>query len=241
MKKTKENDLTKNNLKGCVKSVKENTYKATEKSGKVIKNKIYYDGTNNIYEVFDTKGYIIESAIFSSESVFLKGNCKYDIEYNIIEYDIYTSDGSLLFKHSHEYDVIGNIKEESIYSVDDCLLCKYFYKYDTKGNKIESICYDDNGSLVFKYTHRYDFKGNEIEWIRFNSDESFDGRFTYKYNAEGYETERNWYNSDGSLYEKNIFKYDPAQNENWVKKIEFLIENDFEIPETITERKIQYY
>ena len=109
------------------------------------------------------------------------------------------------------------LKNQSQYrNIFELFAFKDIKKYDNKGNIIEDVDYKDGSFLSSKKTFKYDDKGNEIE--------------------------ESWYKSDGSLWmaHNQIYEYDSKSN--WIKKIEFKVENEvFKIPTTITEREIQYY
>ena len=131
----KKNDLTEENLKGKVKSIKETTYKAVDKFGQIEKG----DVLNNYFNIYNEKG-------------------------NKIEDNFYDSDGNLSSKDTYEYDEKGNNIEKNNYDSDGSLNSKTTYKYDKKGNKIEDNSYDSDGSLNSKTTYKYDEKGNMIEY-----------------------------------------------------------------------------
>ena len=138
----KKNDLTEENLKGKVKSIKETTYKAIEKFGQIEKGDVLYDVFNDpfITIIYNEKG-------------------------DRIEENHYNSDGSLDYKVTYKYDENGNKIEGNIYFSDGSLLEKYTYKYDEKGNIIEKNRYNSNGSLDEKYTYKYEYDKNN-NWIQ---------------------------------------------------------------------------
>lgn len=105
-KKTeKKNDLTEENLKGKVKSIKETTYKAVDKFGQIEKG----DVLNNYFNIYNEKG-------------------------NKIEDNFYDSDGNLSSKDTYEYDEKGNMIEENWYESDGSLYEKHTYKYEYDKN-----------------------------------------------------------------------------------------------------------
>ena len=161
----KKNDLTEENLKGKVKSIKENTYEAVEKFGKIEKGNVFYDG-------------------FSSPSTII-----YNEKRDKIEQNNYNSDSRLDSKTTYKYDEKGNNIEKNNYYSDGSLNYKTTYKYDEKGNMIEANFYNSDGSLSFKLTYKYDEKGNMIEATYYNSDGRLDSKTTYKYE---YDKNNNW-------------------------------------------------
>ena len=188
----KKNDLTEENLKGKVKSIKETLYEAVDKFGQIEKGNWF----NNYFTIYDKKG-------------------------NIIEENDYDSDGSLNSKTTYKYDEKGNKIEENDYDSDGRLSYKYTYKYDEKGNIIEENHYDSDGRLRSKYTYKYDKKGNMIEANFYNSDGSLSFKFTYKYDEKGNMIEVTYYDSDGSLNYKTTYKYEYDKNNNWTQKIQY--------------------
>ena len=209
----KKNDLTEENLKGKVKSIKENTYEAVEKFGKIEKGNVFYDG-------------------FSSPSTII-----YNEKRDKIEQNNYNSDSRLDSKTTYKYDEKGNNIEKNNYYSDGRLSYKYTYKYDEKGNNIEKNNYYSDGSLNYKTTYKYDEKGNMIEANFYNSDGSLSFKLTYKYDEKGNMIEATYYNSDGRLDSKTTYKYEYDKNNNWTQRIQY--RNT--IPLNITERIIEYY
>ena len=160
----KKNDLTEENLKGKVKSIKETLYEAVDKFGQIEKGNVLYDAFTFPFTIYDEKG-------------------------NKIEENDYDSDGRLDSKTTYKYDEKGNIIEENDYDSDGRLDSKYIYKYDEKGNKIEENRYDSNGRLSQKTTYKYDEKGNTIEKNDYDSDGRPAENYSYKYE---YDKNNNW-------------------------------------------------
>ena len=213
----KKNDLTEENLKGKVKSIKETTYKAIEKFGQIEKGDVLVDS----------------SAVYTDYGRFKI----YNEKGNKIEENRYNSDGSLYYKVTYKYDGKGNKIEVNHYDSNGSLILKYTYKYDENGNKIEECWYNEDGSLIVKFTPKYDENGNMMEVNNYDSDGSLHKKFTYKYDEKGNKIEINNYNSDGRLDSKTTYKYEYDKNNNWTQRIEY--KNT--IPNSITERIIEYY
>ena len=179
----KKNDLTEENLKGKVKSIKETTYKAVDKFGQIEKG----DVLNNYFNIYNEKGNKIEDNFYDSDgNLSSKDTYEYDEKGNNIEKNNYDSDGSLNSKTTYKYDKKGNKIEDNSYDSDGSLNSKTTYKYDEKGNNIEKNNYDSDGSLNSKTTYKYDEKGNMIEY---NTDGRFGEKYTYKYE---YDKNNNW-------------------------------------------------
>ena len=137
----KKNDLTEENLKGKVKSIKETTYKAVDKFGQIKKGNVL----NNYFTIYNKKG-------------------------NTIEGNEYYSDGSLNYKTTYKYDEKGNKIEKNIDGSVDRLGYKYTYKYDEKGNTIEQNIYYHGSRPAENYSYKYEYDKNnnwtqEIEYF----------------------------------------------------------------------------
>ena len=146
-KKTeKKNDLTEENLKGKVKSIKETPYDAIEKFGQLEKGDVSY------------------SVFFPSSFTI------YNEKGNKIEVNGYNPDGSLYSKTTYKYDEKGNKIEKNIDGSVDRLGYKYTYKYDEKGNTIEQNIYYHGSRPAENYSYKYEYDKNnnwtqEIEYF----------------------------------------------------------------------------
>ena len=143
--KQKENDLTKNDIKGDVKSIIEERHSATVRFGEIEKEtrKSYYevdfneDGNLKVISSYDSDG-----------SVDGKRTFEYDEEGNKVEEIEYNSDGSIDYKYTYEYDEEGNLEEEIRYDSDGSIFGKDKFEYDEEGNKVEEIEYNSDGSIL---------------------------------------------------------------------------------------------
>ena len=141
----KKNDLTEENLKGKVKSIKETTYEAVDKFGQIEKGDVLVDS----------------SAVYTDDGRFKI----YNEKGNKIEENYYNSNGSLIYKNTYKYDEKGNKIEEYHYDEDGKFNYKTTYKYDEKGNTIEINNYNSDGRLDSKYTYKYKYDKNN-NWIQ---------------------------------------------------------------------------
>ena len=148
----KENYLTKNNIKGDVKSIIEESYYATVRFGEIEKEKRLGCKEGN----FNNEG-------------------------NLVEMTIYNSDESVRGNNIYVYDEEGNKVEEIAYNLDGTIKRKYTYEYDEEGNKIEEIFYTSDGTIGYNYSHKYDENGNKVKDISYNSDGSINWKKTYEY------------------------------------------------------------
>jgi hypothetical protein len=184
-------DLQDMNLKGKVKQLQENTYRAVEKNGEIQKGDI----NSSITYIFNDQGNKMEENVYYKGTLYKKITYKYDDTGKMIEENWYNPNGSKI-TYNCKYDAKGNKIELHVYSTDGNLDMKQTYKYDTKGNKIEMNVYiGDNGSLDSKYTYKYDDKGDKME--------------------------ENEYRKDGSLDYKCTYKHEYDKNLNWIKQTEY--------------------
>ena len=169
-----KNDLSVENLRGSVKSLKETTYRAVDKFGQLSKGE---------------KTGISDNQMFDDGSLSSKHTVKYDDKGNQNERNLYNSDGILRSKETVKYDDKGNLIEWNSYNSDGSLSYKETNKYDDKGNRIEENWYNSDGSLSHKYTNKYDDKGNQNERNKYNSDGSLSYEATFEYI---YDEKNNW-------------------------------------------------
>ena len=108
-KSEKKNDLTEENLKGKVKSIKETLYEAVDKFGQIEKGNVLYDAFTFPFTIYDEKG-------------------------NNIEENHYDSDGRLSYKYTYKYDEKGNTIEQNIYYHGSRPAENYSYKYEYDKN-----------------------------------------------------------------------------------------------------------
>ena len=169
-----KNDLSKENLKGNVKSVKKNSFVAVDKFGEISKGGRLKEQDFMNHQIFDNKGNQTErNGYYSDGSLSNKWTYKHDDKGNQIEGNCYDSNGSLSLKYTYKHDDKGNQIERIGYDSDGSFFNKWTYKDDDNGNLIESnIIYDSDGSLSFKYNYEYtyDEKNNWIKCIEFIND-----------------------------------------------------------------------
>lgn len=208
-----KNDLEDLNLLGEVKSLQQNKFELSSKSGELKKGRIIEDNDSNIHLVFDKVGNIIEkkSRNYKYPNGFEKFSYEYDSRGNKIEKIFYTPDGNLNTKYSYKYNVNGNIIEMSISFPEGRLGNKYAYKYDRKSNLIE---YNDylGKKLNQKTIFIYDENGNEVEEAIYDSKDNLKNKWTKKYDAKGNLVESIHYFANGKIDSKTIYKNDTKNN-----------------------------
>lgn len=230
-----KNDLEDLELIGKVKSLIQNKYELSLKSGELIKGEIINDNDSNIHLVFDEFGNKTQE--ISRNSKYSNGFEKYTYEYdskgNKIKKKFYTPDGNLNTIYSYKYDDNNNIIEESISFPNGHLGNKYTYKYDKNGNLIEYknhlgntfnrvtiFLYDENGNLIEetlndpdgnlinKWTKEYDEKGKLIKSVYYYSSGKIDNKKVYKYDTNNNLTEEIITDSNNNVLGEEYHKYD---------------------------------
>lgn len=175
-----KNDLEKENLKGMVKTIRENNYNLHDNET----DSSWLDGDTRDY---NKKGNITDDEIFSMDSSFSgdssiikafdllkKRFFKYDSKNKLMGWDdsdfhnyLYKTILNDFHKNILNYDKKGNVVEDGDYDYtnnpDGILIEKETFNYDDKGNLSETKWYDSNDSMVSKETDTYDDKGNIIE------------------------------------------------------------------------------
>jgi hypothetical protein len=237
-----DNDLTKENLKGKVKTLFEQhcsfdsienkdtgnskitcnhkTKRIFDERGNTIERNWYYSDWHDLSGkleskktfIYDNKGNIIENEEWEFGRLSSKYKYKYDFNRNLIEENYYKPEGVLISKETYKYDGKRNRIEVNRYKYDGSLEWKFTYKYDNKNNKIEEKWHSDAGELYKKQTYKYDNNKNKIEEKWYKSDESLEIRLIYKYNSNGIKIEEMCFNYEGVLISTTIFNYDSKGN-----------------------------
>ena len=222
-----ENDLSKENIIGNPKEIKEYHYSAKELFGEAQKEKLLHE---NILR-FNSEGNITE---------FIRNNSQsYKTYYNEItkqKEKTHIYDGEeLVGLEKYKYDENGNQIEESSYSNGKLVDLKK-YKYDENGNQIEKSSYSDGELDRRSFKYKYDKNGIQIEKGSY-----FEGKlerfYKYKYDENGNKIETNKFYSDGELGYSKKNKYSYFKNKNWIKYIEYNEQNN---PTYIIEREFIY-
>jgi len=260
---SKEDSLTKGNLKGEVKSVRESFYyNPTERFGEVEKGplssvKIYnYEKNGNMKEriKYDKDGYMTSKIIYHYDS---NGNMKEEISYNrdrslrskkVYKYnekgemieEIHSDEESVYVKFFLKYDDSGNLIELTAYSIDepfgDLPNIREMSKYDRDGNRIELKAYNRE-EVSFRNTYNYDYKGNMIEFTQYEDDGYVNVKKKYNYDHNGNMIEENSYVGD-NLSHMIKYNYEYDKEGNWTSKSKSVNEG---APSQLIEREIEYY
>ncbi|UMB59986.1 hypothetical protein MHL31_12990 [Lutibacter sp. A80] len=215
---------------------KENNLNGKIKSVTTIKHNLTRQKDNNIYalfekeyDAFDIRGNIIESSAFDScgQRIVLLIPSFNSKDY-LTNYKYFDDNGELISECFFKYQENGNVLEHWDNGTTSI-------EYHLQKNEIEHLNFDIDNNLIWKEIYKYDTKGNLIEFCNDL------GKTIYIVNTLGDTLEEIKYDSENNISEKKKFKYKIDKHKNWVKKKEFIIKNNIEIPKAIFEREITYY
>lgn len=233
---TIKNDLTVHDIKGKVKSLSIQTYKAIEKFGQVQEGALLDVKTMT----YDRRGYIIDN-----DELVRHNTYKYSFnEDNLpVERNEYNADSALVGKETYAYDKKGNKIMATLYGADGTLQVKTVFKYDDNGNAIEESNYDSKGAFVSKFIYKYDDTGKPVEYNGYREDGKLMNRFLYRYDETGNRAQENQIllNTDDSSFSATTIYYNYPQSDetgNWTKQI---ILNEDKSATTIKSREFTYY
>jgi len=228
-----KNDLIKQNLKGEVKSITENTYFAIEKFGEITKgdkSNEFYELDNN-FKLFNDLGNLIEQ-----KNVWKRGNIKYkyDSNNNLIEeksFKNYDRSSSELI--TYEYNLKNHLIEKNEFEIIEGktkLDRKSKYINDESGNPTLTSVYYSDGLLRFKYTDEY-INGKIRKENRFGKDGELTSKYIYSYDNNGNiikEIKYSINNSISFVFETNIYKYNDKKDviENISSTLNILLKNE---------------
>ena len=236
----RKNDLKHDNLNKKVKSVKSINFQFAKNHDQIDEDLSCYSIEKSNICFYDKNGYIYKDISYDSKGKIVFKLCyHYNLEEDRVIWNQYTRNG-LLFKTFREYNILENLEEEAMYLLNGKLHCRFVNKYNDDRNKIESVCFDEEGIMAFKELYKYDDQDNEIETVFLDDDECYEGKIlsNYKY---GDLSEMFSYDTNNILIELKKFEYTYDQFNNWVKRTEYLYENESLKNITVTKRNIKYY
>ena len=157
-----------------------------------------------------------------------KKTTKYNLAGNILDVEIYLSNGSLYSKGSYLYnesgnltkvkwmDSDGNIKDTESLNYKSIDNIKQIIKIDAEGKIISLSNYDTIGNLIEEKTYRGDFvetiiniyndKGFKIESNKYST------RVVYKYDVNSNIEKHRFFDKYGSFGGENVYWYDDKGN-----------------------------
>lgn len=213
LKKNKQNDVQKHNLKGNVKILEEKSFDATEKFGEPVKLKLR---DWNIL-TFDTSGNIIEEkSMYENGKICAIKKYKYNNKNKIIEETFVCGENSNVGKYV--YDKNGNNIEFTYYQ-NNKISVKHINKFDNKNNLIDHRLYEYDGNLRDKTISIFNDNDLVIETQEFYFNGTscvFTSKKTKEYDNNGNLTEEKNYDEKGNL--KFVYKYVYDEKNNEIEK-----------------------
>lgn len=214
-----KNDLTRHNIKGKVKSIKETTFGVTDTSSSTQQG----DKKTKSFYLYNEKGFVTEMKEYlPNDSLDKKYTYSYNENGSMVENVRLSSNLSLEYKETWKFDANENMIEHSVYSNSDkknlTLQSKTVCKYDEKNHLIQELFYGSNEKLEKSATYRYDDMGNMLEKNNYNADNvisnTAENSFYFKTDTirddKGNIVNLNQYkyNPDGSFIITQLLKYD---------------------------------
>lgn len=240
----KKSDLSKINLKGQVKSIKEITYYAIDKSESIEKGNRTENTDSNfdVYIEFNSYGNKVEETIMRSEDYLCRKTLYiYDNWNRIKEITEQYIDGRIIEKMVYDYESSNDYVIENTYNKEGQNTYKRHLKFKD-GNNIEIKMYEyeyyaNNFNYNGKYKSEFNEDGNKIETLSYDFRNSLDFQWIYKYDNRQNIIETRYINFERSLDITTKFDYQFDSSGNWIRRIEFT-DN---VPSFIVEREIEYY
>ncbi len=231
------------NLKGNVKSIRDNTYKVDSLFGQL--RKLSKDVTGNEYFEFDTAGRKLKGAVYTPDDIASSRSEANINEQGNKEDNFYTGDQSTTTERNIylcldngviiEKDILRPEKESKL-----TMTGKEISNYDEKGNLISIDVYGFK-DLSYKQNIKTDGKGNILEdETRSDKGDNLLGKKIFKYDENGNPIEADESSPVDNTHTHWTFKYEFDTHGNWIKKYTTMINMPL-VENTLTERTIVYY
>lgn len=258
-----QNDLTRQEASGDVKSIRTTGYEATEKFGEISEGDVLYgqygQDVNNLIE-FNTDGYITEISNFDySGDLSQKSVYVYDGDDKVTKINTYDGDGDEISRTVYTYN--NNKKVTKIVDYDKSGKINYTQKYEWDGDKVtktqfiseykeyywmdeyngntlvKSVVYDKNCKPTGEYWEYENEKPKKIVTKDFTVSLTFNNKGLCTSIVNGQLINTNsycWTNGESYTYD---YEYDDKGN--WIKKIER--KKDSQKATRIFVREIEYF
>jgi hypothetical protein len=251
-----KNDLTKDNLKGSIKSIKESFYPQTgdlmitssciahyNKQG-FLDSVDRYDCANKRHPYYsykyDKNGQLIESRQYALSGINYS-HCLFDYNIfgNVTDKWTYDEGRALASKITYKYDYAGNETEEDIYLHQDTQITnKSMMKYNDQGYLSEYTYYRNQKIVDTKKTYKYDSDGHQIEIHYYYYPDSNEAAYSLmKYDQKGNVIQEIY--SRGATPSQTKYKYVYDSLGNWIKRT--IYRDSDSIATDISLRNIEYY
>ena len=156
-------DAEKEGLKGRVKRIKQNHYKAFERDGNVylgVQEGEYYEDKNKI-TTYNEGGRKLENVSLSNDGRLF--GTTYNENGKESEIIHYSSVGVIESRHTRKYNEDGDIVEMISYDNKGELTSKGIYTHYAKGKELIGKTFDKDGVLIDHRISTYDKNGGRIE------------------------------------------------------------------------------
>jgi hypothetical protein len=230
--------------------------KLFDKNGKVIykktleydlKNRIVtiseFDTTENISNkannIYDSKGYLIETITESKNAKSLQSKFSYTDEGRVKQELVYY-DNNLIKTSNYEYDAEITKKVTDSTIVLNNTQSKYKSKveiFDRNGNMLEQTSFDLSGNISVKYVYKFDASNNNIQFSSYGASGVLEGDYNYKFDEKNNMIQEEKYLSNKKTTESIIYEYKYDAQGNWIERTT----KHHNIPKNIIKRDIQYY
>ena len=192
-------DAEKEGLKGRVKRIKQNHYKAFERDGNVylgVQEGEYYEDKNKI-TTYNEGGRKLENVSLSNDGRLF--GTTYNENGKESEIINYSSVGVIESRHTRKYNEDGDIVEMISYDNKGELTSKSIYTHYAKGKELIGKTFDKGGVLIDHRISTYDKNGGRIELKITNAKGELTHWSKWKNNNKGHAVENAYYKPDGSL------------------------------------------
>lgn len=255
-----ENDLTKKNLKGNIKSRAVLVYEAKVKDGYVTNgavkggikttyntfgNKVDLVTYNENKEVISTWKYTYNAANnlvegnYSDDNVSRKISHTYNDKNQLIASKEYVNE-KLVKETTYTYDAAGNEIGMAASFVESKGKSRSEHAYDDKGYLRETNIYDEKDVLQLKQLYTYNEAGQEVQQSIFTGDNAPSYKRKSEYDAKGNKTKDAAFTGDGVVNPSDTYKYkyEYDENGNWTSQIR---SNYNGVADQFIEQKITYF
>ena len=201
-----ENDLSRNELKGNVKTTTSMSFNMDEDGNEISELK------RKTHTRYNRQGNIEEECVYDEESnLERKFTIQYDEKGKEISRCFYDQDNELEGKIYSLYNRKGNIVElQSYNSTSDDMYEQTIIKYDSKGNRayLKQTFLPTNSTIEIHYKYKDGLLAETISYL--NKKELL--RYRKTYNEQGKVKEEEWQHEKNKSKERKNFEYDEKSN-----------------------------
>lgn len=242
------------NLQKSVKSIEEVRYYAAKDDDGITKGQL----SGYSLMSFDAWGNILLRREFDSDKKLIKKfQNEYDYQNSTYKEFEFKNNDSLNIYSVSDYSIDSNkrISSEVHYLANGNVLFESELTYDSNGNKTKEIESENGNQTIIEWINIYEEKQLVERKEYLNGNDKF-SKTIFKYDDLGNVVKKIWINQQGETVFNDSFEYDKFrnvtaklseksrqtftyeydQNNNWIKRIEYI--ND--TPWIITERKLEY-